>query len=123
MHSITVKQKQALLGPGWPETPDLAWPLDLPEETRNRYYLRKILKLAADSGARVVFVNFPGLYDPPLADAFVARVEQAFGVPLLRMTRSQLEPLFRQGFADSYHANRLGAGLVSDWLAGALPEP
>ncbi len=104
---LTLKAKTTNLADGWRDAPG-EWSLDSEKDAHARYYYDKIVALGKDNGVPVTFFYLNTLYSPPLNEVFKKRAEARFGVPIIAMSKAELEQLYPQGLSDWGHSTAFG---------------
>ena len=105
---------------GWYSRPGRSYTLEDPAEARSRYYYRKIVALAKQKNTKVIFLEYPFLFHPPISDEFKERLARTFAVEVFTLTRDQLNEIYPAGFADSAHANKFGQEFYMKWMSQIL---
>lgn len=100
------------------------WDITQKPELCEMHYLRRIMVLAEEKGAKVILYHITVNHGPPLAADFVHQVERQLGAPLLQMPEEELDRLYKAGgYGDPGHGSEAGSRLWMRWLATQLaPE-
>jgi len=103
-------------GKAWEKRKPGSWPIGMINSDAQRQTMKEMIAWAHDHGLQIYFTLMPRYLDPPASDAYLARFQRTFGVPLLVPPKDVLAQLNDGGYSDPNHLYKPGREIYSQWL-------
>ncbi len=104
-------------GAAWADREPGSWPIGKINNDAQRETIKELIAWAQAEGLQIYFTLMPRYLDPPASDAYLARFQKTFGVPLLVPPKAVLAKLNDGGYSDPNHLYEPGREIYSTWLA------